>query len=195
MHKINLTKFKRWEEQNLQKIQSRYPYISGRVTKTVQEIGLPPLEHLQSFNSMYIYGEAGTGKTVMAVQYMLGHMAFNHACGTMLSAAFIGVPELLMEFRETFGKNAEETERQVLDRYSSVGLLVLDDLGTQITTDWSWQMLYILINRRYDDERPIIITSNYSLNELRDKTDDARIPSRLYEMCDVIENKENYRHR
>jgi DNA replication protein DnaC len=195
MHKINLTKFKQWEERNLHRAVQRHPYISKRVGQTILEVGLPPLEHLQNFNSMYIHGESGTGKTVMAVRYMLGQIAFQHACGSILTAGFIGVPNLLLEFRATFGRDPVETESQVLERYASLGLLVLDDFGTQVTTDWSYQMLYMLVNRRYDDMKPMYITSNFSLTELADKMGDDRITSRLYEICDIIENKKQYRHR
>jgi DNA replication protein DnaC len=99
-----------------------------------------------------------------------------------------------MQFRETYQKVSQETDREVLERYGKVGLLVLDDFGTQNTSDWAFTMLYMLINRRYDDMSPTIITSNYSLEELADKLEDDRITSRLYEMCDVIHNTKQYRH-
>jgi DNA replication protein DnaC len=194
MNKVNLKKFEAWGEYNIPRIKKVHPYIPKRTIAVIEKIGLPPLIHLQSFNSMFIHGEAGTGKTVMAVQYMLGHIAFQQACMSPISATFIGVSELLMQFRESFGKSTEETERGILERYGKVGLLVLDDFGTQMTTDWALTMLYMLINRRYDDMSPIIITSNYTLEELGDSLGDYRIPSRLHEMCDIIENKKQYRH-
>ena len=155
---------------------------------------IPPREQLESLSSLYIYGKAGTGKTVMAAQFMLGHIAYQWACRAVLRTEFIGVPELLLEFKNSYGNKWDETETQLLDRYARTGLLVLDDIGVQNTTDWAYQLLYILINRRYDEERPIIFTSNYSLEELREKLDDERIPSRIYEMCDVVSCKKQYRH-
>lgn len=193
MHNIDLKKFEAWGDRNIPRLHKIHPNIPKRAVATIEKIGLPPLIQLQSFNSLYIHGEAGTGKTVMAVQYMLGHVAFQQACRSPISAFFITVPELLLQFRATYD-SAEDTEQSLLDRLSKVGLLVLDDFGTQATSDWAYQMLYMLINRRYDNMLPVIITSNYDLQRLEDSLDDKRITSRLYEMCDIVENKKQYRH-
>ena len=190
--KVRLSKLKRWEEIYMPKMLERY-HIPKRIHSILLEQGLPPVNHLQSFNSMYIHGDSGTGKTVMAVQYMFGHMAYKFACSETITGSFITVPELLLEFRNTYNEKIM-TETGLLNYYSGVGLLVLDDLGVQDTTAWSFQLLYMLINRRYNELLPIIITSNYNLSELAEKMEDDRIPSRLYEICDVIEQKHQYRH-
>jgi len=194
MEKVNLKKFEQWKEMHFERVLKRHPYISKRIQSVVLKAGLPPIEQLQSFSSMYIHGDTGTGKTVLAIQFMLGLIAYGSAQARPISAIFITVPELLLLFRSTFTGVSDESEQEILDRYSSVSLLVLDDLGAQKTTDWAYQMLYMVINRRYENMKPIIITSNYDLNELGNKMEDERIPSRLYEMCDVIEQTKQYRH-
>ena len=121
-------------------------------------------------------------------------MAYRYACGNIISGCFISIPELFLNFRDSFHTADGPSEKTLLDRYDDYDLLVLDDLGVQNTTDWSFQLLYMLINRRYDNMDPMIITSNYSLSELQEQMKDDRIPSRLYEICDVIEQKHQYRH-
>lgn len=101
---------------------------------------------------------------------------------------FIQVPELLLEIRSTFKQNSEKTEEQVLDKYSNAGLLFLDDIGAEKTTDWSLQTLYLLIDRRYRDMLRTIISSNLTLDELAEKLDD-RIASRIAGMCEIVEIK------
>ena len=193
MEPINVDRFNAWGERNIPRLRKIHPYIPKRVVSTIEKIGLPPLDHLMGFSSMYIHGDSGTGKTVMAVQFMLGHIALQQALRSPVSSFFITVPEMLMQFRESY-KGDGETEREILDRLSKVGLLVLDDFGVQATTDWAYQMLYMVINRRYEDELPVIVTSNYDLAELANSMADDRITSRLYEMCDIVFTKTQYRH-
>jgi DNA replication protein DnaC len=99
---------------------------------------------------------------------------------------FISVPELLLELRGTFNHSLSDTsEQELLNIYSSVKVLYLDDIGTEKATDWAISTLYLLINRRYEDELRTIISSNLSLDELADHLDD-RISSRIAGMCEVV---------
>ncbi len=115
----------------------------------------------------------------------------------------IAIPDLFHVIKASFGKKdgepdpwndtrhvpvKEMSEHQILDYYSSVRVLFLDDIGTEKTTDWAQQTLYTVIDHRYREVLQTVITSNLSLNELSDKTGD-RITSRIAEMCVVIELK------
>ena len=63
----------------------------------------------------------------------------------------------------------------------------------QKTSSWVSDRLYALINRRYQDCKTIIITSNISLNDLVLRVDNA-LSSRIIDMCEEIEIKaEDYR--
>lgn len=138
---------------------------------------------------LYLYGGAGTGKTFLAAlitrEYVL----------QMKSAIFGDVPQLLTELKKTFNDPTLSSE-QILDRYCRCKLLVLDDLGAGQITDWAVEILYRIINSRYNDERLTVVTSNYDLDGLaqrlivrdsKGKVVDAfsaeRIVSRLKEMC------------
>ena len=100
-------------------------------------------------------------------------------------AAFLPVPELMLEFKHSYSRNANETETQVLARYSNIKILALDDLGAERVSDWSIQMLYLLIDRRYREMRQTLISSNMSLSEIAESFDD-RIASRISEMCQIV---------
>lgn len=130
---------------------------------------------------LYLYGLAGSGKTHLAA-----------AIGTKLmldvSARFITVPELLIDIRKTFGKN--DQDNTILDRLASAGLLILDDLGSEKPTEWVQETLFVLIDRRYTAYRPTIITSNDSLDQLKNKLG-YRIASRIAEMTEVVELRAN----
>jgi DNA replication protein DnaC len=93
-----------------------------------------------------------------------------------------------MELRDSFREKAERSEREIIEHYSNVQLLVLDDLGAEKTSDFALQSLYIIIDKRYSEMRHTIITSNLSVDEIAGKVGD-RIASRIAGMCRVIELK------
>jgi DNA replication protein DnaC len=71
----------------------------------------------------------------------------------------------------------------VLRKYEEADILILDEIGTEKPSDWVFQMLYLLINYRYEYLKQTIIVSNFGLAELQERLNDDRIPSRIEEMC------------
>lgn len=67
----------------------------------------------------------------------------------------------------------------------SCDLLILDDLGKEKQTEWTNQILYEVINSRYEHRKPIVVTTNYSAQELSNRIDSA-VVSRLFEMCAFV---------
>lgn len=63
-------------------------------------------------------------------------------------------------------------------------LVVIDDLGIANFTPAKQENLYVLINKCYQTNHPIIITTNFTMEELEKV--DARIPSRLNEMATIL---------
>ena len=86
---------------------------------------------------------------------------------------------MLSEIKFSFKENDTE---EVLNEYEQAHLLIIDDLGAENITDWSYEMLYQIINYRYSNLLPTIFISNLSDLELEKKLD-KRIVSRIYEMC------------
>ena len=96
---------------------------------------------------------------------------------------------LLSELKRTFNDPAKSTEG-LLDRYCQCTLLVMDDIGAGQTTEWNVGIVYQIINARYNNELPTIITSNYDLDNLGRRLSSSgdtysaqRIVSRLSQMC------------
>ena len=131
---------------------------------------------------LYFYGGAGTGKTFLAS--LIARQYVMRSEGVV----FGDVPLLLSELKRTFN-NAELSTESLLDRYCQSRLLVLDDVGAGQATEWNVGIVYQIINARYNNELPTIITSNYDLNNLGrrfasgDDYSAQRIISRLNEMC------------
>jgi hypothetical protein len=142
---------------------------------------------------LFLTGGRGNGKTRLAVALMREHLKkvkVTEVCGTTpiipktSLPIFVAVPELLLSLRESYSRN-DTSEGEIISKYTEGSLLVLDDLGAEKSTEWSINILYIIIDRRYRDEKKTIITSNLSLDELADKLDD-RIASRIAGMCTVV---------
>lgn len=140
---------------------------------------------IENYNKggLYLRGNTGVGKTHIAVCIM------KRLIEQSIPAVFISIPELLLEIRDTFKGNNESSELQIIDEYGyTKKTVVFDDIGSEKVSDWSLQTLYLIIDRRYREILPTIVTSNLSLDELSEKLSD-RIASRIAGMCEIIEIK------
>ena len=144
-----------------------------------------------SGEGIFLTGSRGVGKTHLAValmrEVMLAARPVKHFDTYRFAfhklPLFVSVPELLLEIRDTYNGN-EISEKEVIDKYSWVDVLVLDDLGVEKPSEWVLQTLYIIIDRRYREDLRTIITSNLGIEEIEEKLDD-RIASRIAGMCRV----------
>ena len=123
-----------------------------------------------------IEGPYGSGKTHIAVSIARFHI-FNGG-----QAIFTTAPDLLDMLRKTFAPNSEETYSESFDRMRNIGLLVIDDLGVESSTEWAKEKLFQLINYRYINRLPTIITTNIPLQR-----QEARISSRLMQK-DIVQH-------
>lgn len=105
--------------------------------------------------SMIFYGPPGTGKTHLACA--IANQAIREFGA---SALFTTVFEMLQQIKASYGSGATKSEAQVMALYAEVDLLVLDEIGVQLGTEYEGVMITDIINRRYSDMRPTIILSN-----------------------------------
>lgn len=168
------------------------------IPKRFQEAGLshfsnPISEIGRSGKSLFVTGPRGTGKTHFLCA-CLKHVILEEARSNdpeifinpkKLPAEFLPVPEFMLELRQSYEQSTPYTEAEVLRKYSRINLLVLDDLGAERVSDWSIQMLYLLLDRRNRDLKQTMISSNLSLREIADNFDD-RVASRIAEECQPV---------
>ena len=77
-------------------------------------------------------------------------------------------------------------------------LLIIDDFGIERETDYTLEQIYNIVDSRYRNQRPLIVTTNLALGELKDPQDvaHARIYDRLLEMCvPICFTGENFRRQ
>ena len=136
-------------------------------------------------NGIIFSGSYGTGKTHLAaaIANELMNRGRGVVCMTMI--------DLLDRIRSTFNVGDEVDERDVLDIYERVPLLIIDDLGSEQPTEWGAAMIFKIINARYEAYMPMIVTTNYGSEELimrmtpkgGDGVNAEKTLDRLREMC------------
>jgi DNA replication protein DnaC len=159
--------------------------------------GVPAFDDgLKSYpGSLLFSGQTGSGKTHIAVAVVRELVKEDR----LYRATFTTAPEILLSIRNTFNKHDNDddhykTEDEVISDYADVELLIIDDLGSEKTTDFTIQSLYLIIDRRNRELMPTIITTNLSLKEIEEKLD-ARIASRLADMKIIKINMPDYRKK
>lgn len=132
---------------------------------------------------IFLTGNPGTGKTHLAAA------AANYIIKTFgIPVKFGSFTELLEGIKNSFGGN-EDAGRELID----VPLLVIDDLGKERQSEWSRSVLYRVINGRYENYSPVIITTNETPQTVEKNIGEATF-SRIFEMCDGVSmNGEDYR--
>jgi len=191
-----MTKEERSKQWHVQKL----PVLISNLTPRQQkDLNMLPFKVLEDVKSTYIFGTTGSGKTIKALQMMLSAMHNYYIEYKTMSAEFTSVIELLQSIKAAYDRtvrNSALTEEEIITLYKNIPILVLDDFEVAKTTDWAYQILYLIINHRYEYDKLTIITSNASLEELAEKMNDDRIPGRIQQMCRIVKTKDiNFRER
>jgi DNA replication protein DnaC len=124
---------------------------------------------------LLLHGGYGCGKTHLAAA--VGNARLAHGDEVL----FMTAPDLLDHLRGAFGNDSQMSYDQTFERVKAVGLLILDDLGVENPSPWALEKLFQLLNYRYNQKLPTIVTTNASLDAL-----DGRIRSRLMDNNMVI---------
>lgn len=144
------------------------------------------LEDVRNGVGAYICGPVGTGKTHLASA--VARMAVDAG----MSVRVTDMLGILAAFKATYG--GEGSEDAVLGRLSRCRLLVIDDLGKEAPTEWTLGQVFRVVNDRYENMRPVVVTTQFGKSDLirrlashGDAETAVAIVSRLSEMCRKVE--------
>lgn len=168
------------------------PLSSGKpnpwlpAVKRIAEEFADSYPHVES--GLLFLGGSGVGKTHLMIA-IVNELTRSKDC----RALYVNFADLLMKIQSTFKSDSSESKEDVIAPYVDVELLALDELGATKPSEFARDMLYALLNARYNHRRITIATSNY-LDEPppgeREKLEDRigyRLRSRLHEMCKNVE--------
>lgn len=164
---------------------------------------------LAGSRGVLLQGPPGVGKTHLAVA------ALRRLAERGFQATFFDYQTLLQKIRDGYRPSSAADNRDAYRAALDAEVLLFDDLGAHRATDWVFDTVTAIINHRYNEDKPIIVTTNLPIREAgdtvrrRDETtnqyriDDSladrigpRAVSRLFEMCrEVRIHTQDYRLR
>ena len=124
---------------------------------------------------LLLWGDTGGGKTFFAA--CIANALIDREIRVLLTS----VPELAARMSANHGEDREK----VLKDIRRVPLLILDDFGFERSTSFGYENTFAIIDARYGSEKPLIVTTNLTLDEIKNPTEVAykRTLSRIEQMC------------
>lgn len=142
---------------------------------------------------IYLYGGSGTGKTHLTA-CMANELIKKH--NQVLFTNFFEIGKII---KSTFNGRGNEIEQ--INKIASVDFLFIDDIGTERVLNrgedtWMQEKIFEIINKRYNNKKPTIFTSNYSIKELiEDRGMMTKTVDRIVEMSNLIAKVEGNSYR
>ena len=136
-------------------------------------------------HGLILWGSVGTGKS-----YLAGCIA-NALMEKEISVCMTNFALILNDLAASF-----KDRNEYISRLCSFPLLILDDFGMERGTEYGLEQVYNVVDSRYRSRKPLIVTTNLTLEELQNPEDTphARIYDRLIEMCTPVRiTGENFR--
>lgn len=166
------------DKQSFESFDLKYYSQDARCLNMMKNVYETLKEYAEKFtlnrNSVLMLGATGLGKTHLSTAIAKTVIELGY------DVVYDTTQNILGDFEyERFGRGYNtDTEEKKTDKYFDCDLLIMDDLGTELSNNFTVSCLYNLINTRINKHLPTIISSNLTHKELKDRYEE-RITSRL----------------
>ena len=181
---------KEWQESRRKKEMEKY--FTPRIISDLENLELPQdridklTEKIFNGKSLYFTGAVGSGKTILASAILLNHKRKCWVEQKREDHEFKKMPRLLEEIKKSFNDDSGLDESEIIEKYSQVDFLVLDDFGMGNVSGWYHNTMYLIIDTRYEQLKKTLITSNMTPQEYSARLKGNRVTSRIKSMCTVV---------
>lgn len=129
---------------------------------------------------LMFFGPTGTGKTYTAA--CIANALYEKGIPVVMTS----LPRLTDSIE--FGDD-KKSAQAIIERFNRADLLIIDDLGIERLSSFAQEKAYEFINGRYEAKKPLLITTNLTIEELT-KTPSLelrRVYERITEFCHAVE--------
>lgn len=139
--------------------------------------------------NLYIFSKTtGNGKTSWSIKLLQEYFSNIWADTDLVCRGlFVNVPRFLIELKNNIGNKSDYIE-SIMNNVVSADIVIWDDIGTKVGTEFELEHLYTIINSRLELNKSNIYTSNSTPMEL-EKSLGLRISSRITKLSHVVELK------
>ena len=158
---------------------------NNRVTNAMQKYVDNFEEMKKQGKGLLLYGSVGTGKTYSA-------------CEVANALIDKGYPVLVTNFARIINSlQATFNRQEYIDGFNRFALIIIDDLSAERDTSFANELVFQIIDARYRIKLPMIITTNLSIEALKNPQDinKQRIYDRILERCFPVEVSGQSRRR
>lgn len=146
-------------------------------------------------DTLYMFGPVGAGKTREAwglyARYLQDLTELPRGSNRYSSyrplVAFWSLPKLMDALRPSSDSEARD---RAMNNVLSASLLILDDLGTAKLSDWGQEQIFLIIDGRWNDMLPLVVTTNQRPGDLAEYTG-APVTSRIADGATIVEFKDD----
>lgn len=170
LRKIGVTNDK-YADMTLARDDGNDPKMRAAIDRYIEQRDLMARENI----GLLFHGATGGGKTFWAAS--IANALIDHG----MSAMVTNLDQLLTAIKANF----EEEKSRILGQLDKVQFLILDELKFEGMSQYEERKIYEIINSRYLSHRPLIVTTNLTLDEIKHPGTEERqrICDRIIEMC------------